>query len=554
MKNIIKKITIIGLLFTLIVSFIAFTPPSEKFFEISKYLEIFGSLFKEVNQYYVDDIKPAKLMNVAIVAMLRSLDPYTNFIPEDEIENYRTMTTGQYGGIGTIIGKRNGKTIILLPYEGFPAHKSGLKVGDEILKIDQKDLSKKSSGDISKLLKGQAGTTLTLTVKRYGVENEFDVKMVREKIKVKNVPYYGMINNEVGYIHLTDFTTNASKEVKKSLNNLKEQGAKKIIFDLRGNPGGLLHEAVNVSNIFIPKGMEVVSTKGKVSNWNKKYTTLSPAVDIKIPLIILAGRRSASASEIVAGVVQDYDRGVIIGQSTFGKGLVQATRPLPYKSQIKITTAKYYIPSGRCIQAIDYKNRNDDGSVDRIPDSLKFVFYTKNSRVVYGGGGITPDITVDNKPLALFTLNLLKKNLLFDYAIVYHSIHESILPAKLFKLSDSEYELFINWLSDKEYDYETKVERLLQQLVTHANKEKYNDDIIDQIESLKIKVKHNKKNDLQKFKEEIIELLEEEIVKMYYLQKGVAEASFDNDLYIQTALELFNDPQRYDKILMGMKE
>ena len=551
MKNIIKKITIAGLLFTLFISIIAVTPPQEKFFEISKYLEIFGALFREVNQYYVDDIKPAKLMNQTIDAMLQSLDPYTNLITEDEIENYRTMTTGQYGGIGTIIGKRNGKTIILLPYEGFPAHNSGLQVGDEILKIDGINITDKSSNDISKLLKGQADTKVTVTVKRYGVKKKFDVKLRRQKIKIKNVPYYGMVNNKVGYILLSDFTTSASKEVKKGLNSLKDKGATKIILDLRGNPGGLLKEAVNVSNIFIPRGMEVVSTKGRVKNWNTKYITESQPVDPVIPLVILTDRRSASASEIVAGVAQDYDRGIILGQRTFGKGLVQATRKLSFNFQLKITTAKYYIPSGRCIQAINYNNRNADGSVGKIPDSLISAFNTKNGRVVYDGGGITPDITVESKPLAPITLRLIKKVLLFDYALVYHSRHDSILPAKLFKLSDAEYQHFISWLSDKEYDYETKVENTLELLVIQAKKEKYYDDIKNQIESLKKQVKHNKETDLQKFKEEVSELLEEEIVKMYYLQKGVVEASFDNDLCIQAALELFNDPERYDNILKG---
>lgn len=551
MKNIIKKITIAGLLFTLFISIIAVTPPQEKFFEISKYLEIFGTLFREVNQYYVNDVKPAKLMHEAIDAMLQSLDPYTNFIPEDEIENYRSMTTGQYGGIGTIIGKRNGKTIILLPYEGFPAHNSGLRIGDEILKIDGIDITHKSSNDVSKLLKGQAGTMVTVTIKRYDVKNEFDIELIRQKIKIKNVPYYGMVNNEVGYIRLSDFTTSASKEVKKGVNSLKDKGATKIILDLRGNPGGLLNEAVNVSNIFIPRGMEVVSTKGRVKNWNKKYITLSQPVDTEISLAILTDRKSASASEIVAGVVQDYDRGIILGQRTFGKGLVQATRPLSYNSQLKITTAKYYIPSGRCIQAVNYKNRNADGSVGKMPDSLKSAFNTKNGRVVYDGGGITPDIAVESKPLAPITLRLIKKVLLFDYALVYHSRHDSILPAKLFKLSDAEYQHFVSWLSGKEYDYKTKVENTLEQLVTQTKKENYYDDIKDQIESLKKQVKHNKETDLQKFKEDVSELLEEEIVKMYYLQKGVVEASFDNDLYIQAALELFNDPERYDKILTG---
>ena len=373
---------------------------NDRYFEIVKNLDIFATMYKEVNAYYVDEINPSKLMRTGIEAMLRSLDPYTNYIPEDDIEDYRTSTTGEYGGIGAVVDKKNGVSTIVLPYEGYPADRAGLKAGDQILAINGVLLEGKKSNEISQLLKGQSKSDLTLTIKRFGKEDTFDVSLTREKITIDNVPYFGMVTEDIGYLKLTDFTTEAGKEVKNAVNELKEDGATKIILDLRGNPGGLLEEAVNVSNVFVGKGLEVVTTRGKLKNWTKTYQTLNDATDEEIPLAVLISNGSASASEIVAGVVQDYDRGVLVGQRSFGKGLVQQTRPLAYNSQIKVTTAKYYIPSGRCIQAIDYSLRNPDGSVGKIPDSLKSEFKTKSGRVVYDGGGVNADIPVPEKEYA----------------------------------------------------------------------------------------------------------------------------------------------------------
>jgi carboxyl-terminal processing protease len=551
MKRNLKKLIFFSLVIFSIYSFFAYTKPGDRYFEIAKNLDIFASMFKEVNTYYVDEISPNVFMKRGIDGMLESLDPYTNYIPEDEIEDFRTMTTGQYGGIGAVIGKRNEKSIILMPYEGFPAHKGGLMVGDEITAIDGIVVDKKNTGDISKLLKGQSNTSVTVTIKRYGVEKPFDVKLIREKIKIDNVPYSGMVTNDVGYMKLTDFTSNASKEVKKALKDLKEKGAKHIIFDLRDNPGGLLSEAINISNIFIPKDKEIVSTKGKISEWNKIYNALDAATDTEISLVVLANNRSASASEIVSGVMQDYDRGVLIGQRTYGKGLVQATRPLSYNSQLKITTAKYYTPSGRCIQAIDYSHRNDDGSVGTIPDSLRKPFKTKNGRTVYDGAGITPDIEVEKKVQAPITSSLVNKGLLFDYATLYASQHSKIKPPKEFKISEEEYAGFLKWLVGKEYDYTTKVETTLEDLVTSSKKEKYYDAIKAQIENMKVQVSHNKEKDLITFSPEIKELLEEEIVSRYYLQKGIVEAGFDNDSEVQAALKIFKDQAGFNKILSG---
>jgi carboxyl-terminal processing protease len=540
-----------GTLLVAAFSFFAFTDPGERYFEITRNLDIFATLYREVNMYYVDDVNPNKLMKSGIDAMLKSLDPYTDYIPEDEIEDYRTMTTGQYGGIGATVGNRGGKTIVLMPHEESPASRAGLRISDEIIKIDGTDIRNKSSYDVNKLLRGQANTTVKLTIKRYGQNNPMDIAIVRENIKISNVPYYGMVSDNTGYIHLSDFTTGAAREVKNALVELKGKGAKKVILDLRDNPGGLLSEAVNVSNIFIPKDAEVVSTKGKVTDWNKMYNALNPPADTDIPVAVLTSSRSASAAEIVAGVIQDYDRGVLVGRKTYGKGLVQATRPLSYNSQLKVTTAKYYIPSGRCIQAIDYSHRNDDGSVGKIPDSLRVAFKTKNGRLVYDGGGITPDIPVDKPNLSAIAVSLENKNLIFEYANKYFSEHQSIKPASEFKLTEDEYQTFVKWLEDKEYDYTTKVEKTLEDLIDHAKKEKYYEDIQDQIQSLKSRMYHNKESDLQKFKAEIKELLEQEIASRYFLQKGMKEASFDDDEDVKAALLVLEDTERYTRILKG---
>jgi carboxyl-terminal processing protease len=480
-----------GLAIVVIVLF-SFTDPGERYFEIAKNLDIFATLFKEVNTYYVDEINPNKLMRTGIEAMLESLDPYTNYIHEDDIEDYRTMTTNQYGGIGALIGRNNDKNLIIMPYEGFPAEKKGLKIGDELIEVDGVDVRDKNTSEISKLLKGQANTEVELTILRYGVDKPMKFNLKREKITIDNVPYAGMVTEDVGYIKLTDFTTSAGKEVSRALEKLKEEGATKVILDLRDNPGGLLNEAVNVTNVFIPRGQEVVSTKGKMTDWNKTYRALNNPVDTDIPLAVLTNSRSASASEIVSGTIQDYDRGVLVGTKTFGKGLVQATRPLSYNSQLKVTTAKYYIPSGRCIQAINYGERNEDGSVKRIPDSLKVEFETRNGRPVYDGGGIDPDVVVEDKNLAPITLSLMSKGLLFDYATQYYYTHPSIDQARNFMLTDQEFEKFIVWLQDKDYDYTTRVEKTLDEVITLSKQEKFNGLVANTIEELKSKIQHHK--------------------------------------------------------------
>jgi carboxyl-terminal processing protease len=549
MENKIFKRTFIGVLVIVIFSFLAFTNPGERYFEIAKNLDIFATLFKEVNTYYVDEVNPNELMKTGINAMLMSLDPYTNYIPEDDIEDYRTMTTGQYGGIGALIGQKNGKNVIIMPYEGFPAFRSGLKIGDEILSIDGVDVRTRSTNEVSRLLKGQANTEMSLELKRYGMDETLSIKLVRERITINNVPYFGMLTDKIGYIKLSDFTTGASKEVRTALHNLKSKGADKIVFDLRDNPGGLLSEAVNVSNIFIPRGYEVVHTKGKVSDWNKQYKALDQPADIDIPVVVLTSGRSASAAEIVAGVIQDYDRGVLVGSRTFGKGLVQATRPLTYNSQLKVTTAKYYIPSGRCIQSIDYSLKAPDGSIIRVPDSLQSEFKTANGRSVYDGGGITPDIDVAPFNYAPITTSLVAKGLIFDYATVYSHKHPQIADPKDFRISDSEYNEFVKWLADKDYNYVTKVEKTLDELVENSKEEKYFSQIEDKIMALKKQVHHNKENDLVNFKEEIKQLLNEEIVSRYYFRNGMIEASFNHDPVILEAINTLSNKDSYMGLL-----
>ena len=533
-------------------SLFAFRPAgdNERFFEIAKNLDIFVTLFKEVNTYYVDEITPAKLVRTGIDAMLKSLDPYTNYIPEDDIEDYRTLTTGQYGGIGISTPiKRGGKMVVRTVFEGYPAQKAGLLPGDEILTINGVSIEKKSDSDVSKMLKGQAQSVVKLSVTRYGQDKPVELTITRDRIQTANVPYVGMLSPEIGYFRLGGFTVDAGREVRAAVAKLKEQGAKKLVFDIRGNPGGLLNEAVNVSNLFIDKGLDVVSTKGKVTEWNKTYKALDAPLDTQIPIAIVTSNRSASASEIVSGVLQDYDRAVVVGERTFGKGLVQATRPLSYNSQLKVTTAKYYIPSGRCIQEIDYAHRAEDGALPKFPDSLRTAFKTQAGRTVYDGGGVAPDIDVADREIADITRVLLQKGYLFDFATRYRAEHASIAPAREFHLSDADYLRFTAYLQGKNVSYSTDAEKVLADLTKKVKEEKHYDDVKIELEAMRRKVSTNKSNDLVRFKPEIRELLEQEIVTRYYFEKGRTEAAFDDDLNILAAVAVLNDPNRYASLL-----
>lgn len=538
-----KKKIIVGTIAIASVSSLAFV---DNYFEISKNLDIMTTAYRELNTYYVDDIDPAKLMRTGIEAMVESLDPYTNYISESDVEDYRFMTTGQYGGVGATIFKRDNGIVIREPYEGYPAYKAGLRAGDMILEIDGKSLKGKNTSDVSKFLKGQPNTPLKLRIMKAGETKESDLTINREEIQIENVPYYGMVNDHVGYIQLKGFTQDANKEVKNALLELKKNpNLQSVILDVRGNPGGLLHEAVNIANIFIPKNELVVNTKGKVKDWEKAYRTLNTPVDTDIPLAVLTSSSSASASEIVSGVMQDLDRGVIVGQRTYGKGLVQSTRPLSYNAQLKITTAKYYIPSGRCIQAIDYSHRNEDGSVGKVPDSLIREFKTRSGRKVFDGGGVAPDFAIEAKQLSNISISLLNKNLIFDFATAYRLKNPSISNAAAFKVSDAVYQEFVDFLKGKEYDYKTKSEKLLEDYKEAAQKEKYYDAIASDFNTLQAKMMHDKDADLQKYKTEIKQLLEEEIASRYYFQKGRIQVSLANDPEVAKAIQVLDDKSTY---------
>lgn len=527
----------------------AFTSPSERYFEIAKNLDIFATLFKEVNALYVDEVNPNKLVRTGIDAMLTSLDPYTNYIPEDEVEDFRTINTGQYGGIGAITREIGNRTVVTMLMQGYGAQRGGLRIGDEVVKIDDIDLSKLSREESGQLMKGQVGTPVSLTVKRMGAEKPVRLEFKREKIKLNNVPYFGMVGKDIGYIQLTDFTPDAAKEVRIALVSLKEQGAKGAILDLRGNPGGLLIEAVNITNLFLPKGKLVVSTKGKIPENNLNYETLNAPVDTEIPVSVLINRGSASASEIVAGTLQDYDRGVIVGEKSYGKGLVQVSRPLSYNSQLKVTTAKYYTPTGRCIQVLDYTHRREDGSVGSIPDSLKRTFKTATGRVVYDGGGIDPDVKTEAHEAHVLTQVLFEKGFIFDFAAQYVFKHSEPVDPKTFTLSNEEYQQFVGWMKDKNYTYKSYLEYQLQQFTEEANKEKYYTELKPQLDQIQNRIAENKKNELSLYKDEIKMLLEEEIASHYHLEKGGIEAGFKYDDDIRQATDLLHNTAQYKKLL-----
>ena len=544
LKKIVPLFLIISLGFI-----VSFDSPSERYFEIAKNMEILSSVYAEVNRYYVDEVDPNKIMKIGIDAMLGSLDPYTNYIPEDDIEDFRFISTGQYGGIGALVGNRNEKVLILMPYEGFPAYKAGLKIGDEITKIGDEDVVGSKTDDISNLLKGQAGTPVTLKVNRYGIDSTLTFTLIREKITIESVPYYGMVTDDIGYFVLTGFTRDAGDKVENAITELKKQGAKKFIFDLRDNTGGLLDEAVKISNLFIEKGKEVVSMKGKVSKWNETFYAPKDPLVPEAPLVILVNGRSASASEIVSGVVQDYDRGILIGRHTYGKGLVQATMNTAYKSKVKVTTAKYYTPSGRCIQAIDYGNRDEEGKANRIPDSLLVEYRTTNNRLVYDGEGLTPDIEIDISPIANVTRALYNKNLIFEYATKYYYENDTIVSPQQFDLKNEEFEKFRNWLTDKNYSYELPSQRKLEELVASLKSDSIFSATEETIEMLNNKIEMTKNDDLMKHKKEVKNQLESEIVSRYFFQKGIVESSFTHDPDVLKAINVLNDQSVYNKVL-----
>lgn len=517
-------------------------------FEIIKNMELIDEIYENLDKYYVESPKIGKMSVAGISAMLEDLDPYTVFYPESDIEDYRLMTTGQYGGIGAIIRKIGDYVVIAEPYEGSPAATAGIRAGDKILAIDGRSMQKKNTDEVSSNLKGPKGTTITVEVERPNGAKE-TVKITRDEIKVPDIPYAGMLNNEVGYIKLTSFTQTASSEVKKNFLSLKEKGMKKLVFDLRGNGGGLLMEAVHIVNMFVPKGQLVVQTKGRLVEENREYKTVNEPLDLNIPVVVLVDGGSASASEIVSGSLQDLDRAVVVGETSFGKGLVQRTLDLSYGAKMKLTIAKYYTPSGRCVQRLEYYDRNEGAKPEDVPDSLLHVFKTKNGRDVIDGRGIEPDVKVEAPELSRLALMIYANNVLFNYVTDYVKTHPTIAPAEQFRLSNDDYEAFKKYAIQDTFTYSTASEEQLMKMQKTIEKENLMDDAKAEYEALMAKITPSKERDLVKFEAQIRQLIENEIVSRYYFQQGRVQNSFNHDEVLKKGMEVLNNSQQYNTIL-----
>jgi carboxyl-terminal processing protease len=517
--------------------------PNDKYFEMIKNIEIFTNLYKEINTYYVDEVDPGKLMRTGLDAMMESLDPYTNYISESDIEGYRFLTDGKYNGIGARSKTMGDYVTITELYKDQPADRAGLKPGDKIVAIDGNDTKGKSGDAINALLRGFPNTTVQITVQRPGTKELINLTLTRGEVQVPNVPYSGMVSNDIGYVSLTTFTRNAGMNVKNAIQKLKKEnpGMKGVIFDLRDNGGGLLNEAVNISNIFIPKGELVVKTKGKVKDWDMSFRTTTTPLDTEIPLVILINGRSASASEIVSGVIQDYDRGVLLGQRSYGKGLVQNTKDIGYNAKLKLTTAKYYIPSERCIQSVEYK----DGEPVDIPDEKRTPFKTRNGRTVLDGGGVKPDVFVKKVTDAGVIKSLVDQNLIFDYVTDYCLKRDSIKNIEAFRFT--EINEFLSFLESKNFQYQTESEKLISQLEKMTDEEGY--DLDNSLTTLSQKVKAAKKDEILRYKDEITKLIEKEIASRYFYQKGKIKMGLRNDKEIEEAVKVINDPSRYSQLL-----
>ena len=543
-------------LFVVVFIFAAFTAGAQNKknnFEISKSIDIYNNVLRQLNMYYVDEINPAELNEAAIKAMLDGLDPYTVFIPESQIEDVKLMTTGEYGGIGALIQYSDGKTMISDPYEGFPAAKAGLIPGDIFLEVNGVDVSEKNSSEISDLLKGTPGTTVKLKMQRLGEKEPIVRELKREKIKIDNIPYYTVFDNGIGYAVLSQFTKDCAKELKDVIVDMKKkQELKGFILDLRGNGGGLLNEAVDIVNMFVPKNKLVVYQKGKVADQNFNHYTKHEPLDLDIPLVVLVNEGSASASEIVSGSIQDFDRGVIVGQRTFGKGLVQNILPMSYNTQIKVTVAHYYLPSNRCIQEIDYskKNKKTADTLAKV-DTLGKAFHTANGRVVYEGHGIQPDVKVEPEVVSTIATNLYAKNLFFKYANKFYSEHKSIKSAKEFKITDDIYNDFMQFVKNEGFTFKTKSEADIKALEKTAKTEGYLDEIKPILDQAVAKIEEEKGKDLIDNRDEIEDLLKYEIVSRYYYQKGRIIATLEDDPELKRAVEVILNPEEYKNILKG---
>ena len=531
------------------VAFFSFKSGDDRNFQIAKNLDIFNSIVKELDMFYVDTIDPNKTIREGIDNMLYSLDPYTVYYPENDQDELEMMVKGSYGGIGSLIryNPKSKYTVIAEPYEGMPAAESGLKAGDLLLEIDGKDL--KGNSDVSTLLRGQVGTSFKLKVQRPGVKEPLEFNIVRRSIQMPTIPYYGVMDGQVGYINLSSFSGNPSKDFKKAFLDLKKQGITSLVIDLRNNGGGLLDQAVEIVNMFVPRGKTIVTTKGKIKQASNTYKTLREPLDTDIPIAVLVNSGTASSSEILSGSLQDLDRAVIVGNRTYGKGLVQVPRSLPYGGNLKITTSKYYIPSGRCVQAIDYAHRNEDGSVARIPDSLTTVFHTAAGREVRDGGGVSPDIEVKQERLPNILFYLVRDNLIFDYATDYCLKHPAIASAKEFELTDADYEEFKNKVKGADFKYDQQSEKILNTLKEAAEFEGYMKDASDEVKALENKLKHNLDRDLDYFSKDIKKMIAEEIIKRYYYQEGAIIQQLKDDKDLDEAVKVLTNPERYQQIL-----
>ena len=552
MKKIFKLRWLVAMMLVLgAVAFWGFKSGDSRGFQIAKNLDVFNSIVKELDLFYVDTINPDKTIREGIDAMLYSLDPYTEYYPEDDQSELEQMLKNSYGGIGSIItwDAKLKRSVIAEPYEGMPAATSGLKAGDVLMAIDGKDLAGKNNQEVSEMLRGQVGTGFKLTVQRPGTEKPLDFDIVRRSIQLPIIPYYTVLDNQIGYINLSTFSGNPSKEFKQAFLDLKKKGITSLVIDLRNNGGGLLDEAIEIANFFLPRGKVLVTTKGKIKQASNTYKTLREPLDLDIPLAVLVNSSTASSSEILAGSLQDLDRAVIVGNRTFGKGLVQTTRMLPYGGTMKLTTSKYYIPSGRCVQAIDYKHRNEDGSVGRIPDSLTTVFHTAAGREVRDGGGVTPDIEVKQDKLPNILFYLVNDNLIFNYATQYCLKHATIAEPEKFVITDADYADFKEMVKKADFKYDQQTEKILKSLKEMAEFEGYLTDASKEFDALEKKLTHNLDRDLDYFSKDIKNMIALEIVKRYYYQRGAIIEQLKDDDDLKKAVEILTSPEEYRKML-----